>query len=115
VTKLKLHPEARRELDGARRYYRERDAEVARRFARGVLDIFEGIASAPRQFPKYGLLAASTARGALFFDVYKAVLPRTFPYLVFFYMRAETAVVLAVAHGKRKPGYWTDRADEEPP
>ncbi len=95
-----------------RRYYRDRDAEVARRFARDALDIFERIETAPRQFPKYGLLAAPTALGVVFFDVYKAVLPVTFPYLVFFYVRAETAVVLAVAHAKRRPGYWTDRADD---
>lgn len=112
--KFQLHPEARKELDYARGYYRTRDGEVARRFAREVLDIFERVANAPQQFPKHGLLAVSTNGGPLFFDVYKAVLPRRFPYVVLFFVRANTAIVLAVAHGKRRPGYWVDRTEEDP-
>jgi plasmid stabilization system protein ParE len=115
VNKLKLHPQARQELDGARRYYRERDPEVARRFARSVFDMLQRIASEPAQFPKHGLLAVPTSRGTLFFDVYRAVLPRTFPYVLFFFVSSGTSIVLAVAHGKRRPGYWTARTDDENP
>jgi hypothetical protein len=31
------------------------------------------------------------------------------PYVVFFYVRQGTAIVLAIAHGKRRPGYWAER------
>jgi plasmid stabilization system protein ParE len=109
VTRLRLHSEARKELDHARYRYRERDPEIARRFARGVLNILQRIGEAPTQFPKLGLLAVSTVSGAIFVDVYKAVLPRTFPYVIFFYVRGGAGIVLAVAHGKRRPGYWTER------
>ncbi|MBV9948602.1 MAG: type II toxin-antitoxin system RelE/ParE family toxin [Myxococcales bacterium] len=113
--KFQLHPEARQELERARRYYRARDGEVARRFAREVLEVFERVARSPLQFPKHGLLAITTKTGPLFFDVYKAVLPRTFPYVVLFFVRANTAIVLAVAHGKRRPGYWIARTKEQHP
>jgi hypothetical protein len=73
--------------------------------------LLERVEAAPEQFAKYGLLAVSTERGSLFFDVHKAVLPRTFPYVVFFYLRGRVAVVLAVAHVRRRPGYWMGRVD----
>jgi hypothetical protein len=39
----------------------------------------------------------------------RAVLDR-FPYLVVFELRAEGVEVVAVAHAKRRAGYWADRS-----
>jgi hypothetical protein len=38
----------------------------------------------------------------------KALLKR-FPYAVYFELRDEECVVWAVAHGRRRPGYWRGR------
>ena len=34
---------------------------------------------------------------------------RHFPYTVFYEVRGDTATVLAVAHQRRRPGYWRER------
>jgi toxin ParE1/3/4 len=107
---LRFHPDARAELDSARRRYRVLNVDTARRFAEEMLDILERIETNPSQFPEYGLLTVDTSLRPLFFCVRKAVLPRTFPYVVFFYVRQDTAVVLAVAHCRRRPSYWSRRA-----
>jgi plasmid stabilization system protein ParE len=110
VTALRFHPAARIELDAARRHYRNKAPEVARRFSSEVMRILERIAQHPAQFPEHGLLAVPTRLQTLFFSVRRAVLPRTFPYVLFYYVREDGAVVLAVAHEKRRPGYWAHRA-----
>jgi toxin ParE1/3/4 len=35
---------------------------------------------------------------------------RRFPYLVIFRELADKILIIAVAHGRRRPGYWHDRA-----
>ncbi len=109
MTGLRFLPAARIELDAARRYYRRRDAGVARRFSAEVLGVLERAMEAPSHFPEHGLLAVPTPAQTLFLTVRKAVLPRIFPYVIFYYVRERTVVVLAVAHDKRRPGYWTHR------
>ena len=37
------------------------------------------------------------------------VLLRRFPYSVYFEFRAKACVVWAIAHGRRRPGYWKGR------
>jgi toxin ParE1/3/4 len=110
VKRLQFHPAARIELDAARRYYRAKDPAVAKRFSSEILLLLERITHHPTQFPEHGLLAVPTRLQTLFFPVRKAVLPRAFPYVLFYYVRDRTAVVLAVAHAKRRPGYWAHRA-----
>lgn len=107
---LRFHPEARAELDSLRRRYRSLNAESGRRFAAEMLDLLERIEKAPLQFPEHGLIAVNTPLRPLFFSVRKAVLARTFPYVVFFYIRQDAACVLALAHCRRRPSYWSRRA-----
>lgn len=109
MKKLRFHPAARIELDAARRYYRTKDPAVARRFSSEVLLLLERITNQPSQFPEHGLLAVPTRLQTLFFSVRRAVVPRSFPYVLFYYVREGDVVVLAVAHEKRRPGYWAHR------
>lgn len=102
-------PSAQTELRAARRYYRQKDAEVARRFSGEVLKLLQRIAETPSQFPEHGLLAVPNRVQTLYFTVRKAVLPRTFPYAILYYVSQSAVIVLAVAHEKRRPGYWTHR------
>jgi hypothetical protein len=76
---LRFHPEARAELDSARRRYRVVNVDTARRFAAAMLDILERIEKTPSQFPEHGLLAVDTPLRPLFFCVRKALLPRSSP------------------------------------
>ena len=85
-----------------------RDPSAARRFRRAVDGILDRIEENPEQFAEHGLLAVQNGRPR-FYAVRRAVLPRPFPYVVFFYVRHGMAIVLAIAHGKRRPGYWADR------
>ena len=75
-----------------------------------MVDIFERIDKAPSQFPEHGLIAVESPLHPLFFGVRKAVLPQTFPYVVFFYVRQDAAVVMALAHCRRRPSYWSRRS-----
>ena len=62
----------------------------------------------PHQFEEHGLLAVRNGR-TLLYAVRRALFPRPFPYVVFFYVRQTNAIVLAIAHGRRRPGYWAER------
>ena len=42
-------------------------------------------------------------------DTIRRQILRHFPYTVFYEIRGNTATVLAVAHQRRKPGYWRER------
>lgn len=41
----------------------------------------------------------------------KAVMTRRFPFVLYFRTAEHEVYVLAVAHGKREPGYWVSRED----
>jgi plasmid stabilization system protein ParE len=85
-----------------------RNPGAASRFDQTLRGIFARIREGSDQFPEHGLLAVQNGR-PLFFLVRRAVFPPSFRYVVFFYVREGVAIVLAVAHAKRRPGYWTDR------
>ena len=106
MTPIRVHPEARDER--LRVIRRMRHPGASARFDQMLRDIFARIREGSDQFPEHGLLAVQSDR-PLFYVVRRAVLPRSFPYVVFFYIREGVAIVLAVAHAKRRPGYWTDR------
>lgn len=40
---------------------------------------------------------------------YRELVLRRFPYVVFFVVSADDVEVIAVAHAKRRPGYWMSR------
>jgi plasmid stabilization system protein ParE len=71
---------------------------VAEMFVDELDRAIERIGDHPRQFPGY-------AFGA------RRMLLRRFPYLVIFRETAGGVEVIAVAHGRRRPGYWRDRVE----
>lgn len=110
MTALRFHPATRAELDAARRFYRESDPAALRRFSAEVRALLGRILESPSQFPEHGLLAVPTRLQTLFFSVRRAVLPGVFPYVLFYHVRAGCVVILAVAHQRRRPGYWAHRS-----
>ena len=98
--KVRLHPDARAELRQARVWYFERSPLSAVAFAHEV----EHAASRIREAPERNPLAEHGTR--------KFVLQR-FPFNIFYRARDNEIVIVAVAHQKRRPGYWSDRTSSE--
>jgi plasmid stabilization system protein ParE len=93
---LEIHPAAIREARAARQWYQARSASAAQRFVVEVEEAVHRVLDDPATFPTY---IHGTQRCLL----------RGFPYLLV-YRRTEAAVVIiAIAHGRRRPGYWKRR------
>lgn len=91
-----LHPEAVAEGREAREWYRARSAQAAELFRRELEQAIGRIREAPETWPRY---LHGTRRYVL----------RVFPYSVIYTTDGENALVLAIAHSKRKPEYWKAR------
>jgi plasmid stabilization system protein ParE len=88
-----LAPEAERDIADAFLWYRERNQLVADTFRAQVFAIIERIAAAPLTRP-------ADEHG----NRHRVL--RQFAYSVFYELTGETITVLAVAHHRRRPGYW---------
>lgn len=91
-----LHPEARAELLVAIDWYLAHSPKAAENFADAVEHALREIAQAPERWPRHP------------FGTRRYVLPR-FPYSVIYRVPGPVVHVYAVAHAKRKPGYWRAR------
>jgi hypothetical protein len=117
---LEIHPEAADEAKRARNRYRGKAGPtIARAFERAIRDLLRRIEETPRAFEVHGLIAVESKVRTLFFEVRRALPVQSqrgaslFPLVVFYYVRSGVPFVLAVAHGRRRPGYWMERRFEE--
>ena len=94
--RVSFHPEARAELREARTWYYERSPLSATAFAHPIGNAVSRILEAPTQYP----LAEYGTR--------KLILQR-FPFNIFYLPGESEIVIVAVAHQKRRPGYWSTR------
>ena len=93
---IRLHPQAKVEIKAAVRWYRDINQSLSGEFS-DSLDVAIGrIARSPRQWPVY-------------VDEFRHVLLDRFPYIVVFRVKAAEVQIIAVAHTKRRPGYWRSR------
>lgn len=88
--------EASEELEDARRWYCERSEAAEAAFLRELDHAIRIVTEAPNRWPKYG---SGTRR---------YVFP-TFPYSLVYVLENEVIHIVAVAHEKRRPGYWRER------
>lgn len=93
---LDFFEEAADEIDEGRAWYRRRSEPAETAFLRELDHAFEQIVEAPHRWPPF---IGGTRR---------YVLP-TFPYSLVYFVENDTVNVVAVAHEKRKPGYWRKR------
>lgn len=91
-----FHPAALREAEAAQAWYEERSVLAASAFLREFSDAIQRIRQAPHRYPP---AEAGTHR---------LVLER-FPFSVYYRVKAHKIEIVAVAHQKRRPGYWTSR------
>ena len=96
---LEIHPEAVEEARAAREWYEARSPAAAESFVEELDDAMERIAGAPESWGYY-------LHGA------RACLLHRFPYIVVYRQFEESIQVVAIAHGRRRPGYWKDRSQE---
>jgi plasmid stabilization system protein ParE len=93
---FQFHPEARADFSDAIAWYRQRNASVATEFRIAVSDVVRDIAQTPQRWPGY---LYGTRRFAL----------ERFPFSVIYLDDPDIVRIVAVAHAKRKPGYWRQR------
>jgi plasmid stabilization system protein ParE len=105
VKGLRLSQEAIDELLEAAEWYRARRPGLEAEFLAEMDRVLPLIGSSPTAFPRLLHLPADLV-------IRRALLPR-FPYAVIFMDLGEHIRVLAVAHAKRRPGYWLDRVGGE--
>lgn len=94
--KLEFHPGAESDAREAQSWYSERSAIAARAFVTELSAAIDLIAHAPEAWPSY---LAGTRRYFL----------PAFPFSVVCRVTESAITVIAVAHHRRKPGYWTKR------
>jgi plasmid stabilization system protein ParE len=93
---VRFHPAARQDADGAVTWYATRSMRTADRFVDELDHLIDLIVLGPRRFPLYDL----GLRRAFF---------SRFPYYVVFQADPTKVEVVAVAHGKMRPGFWRSR------
>lgn len=91
-----FHPDALAEAVAAAAWYRERSARAATAFEAEIVHAMDRISAAPDRYPPY---VEETRR----------ILLRRFPYAIIYRLNAESIEIVAVAHGRRRPGYWQHR------
>lgn len=94
--RFRFHPEARQDIRDATTWYRERNPIVATQFRITVSDAVRHIVQAPQRWPKY------------LHGTRRLVLHR-YPFSVIYLDDPDAVTIVAVAHSKRKPGYWKQR------
>lgn len=96
--KISLNAQAEIELvEGATYYAREANPEIANAF----ISEFDRSAKLLGEFPKLG----STWRGRI-----RRLPLRRFPYSIVYYLRDSEVRILAIAHQRRRPGFWRGRS-----
>jgi plasmid stabilization system protein ParE len=93
---VEFHPLAADEAEDAERWYRERNETAAMRF-RSELD------------RAVDLIADRPEAGGPYLGDTRRVLLRRFPFLIVYRARGELVQIVAVAHARRRPGYWHAR------
>lgn len=98
---FRLLAPARRELKQDATWYERQQAGLGERFLDAVRQAFQRIVDNPLSLPR-----DITKRRQR--DIRRCEV-RGFPYQVMIEIRSDELVVVAVAHSKRRPGYWSRR------
>jgi plasmid stabilization system protein ParE len=97
VDRVELHSGARQDFDEAFHWYAKRSFGAAIGFVAAVDDSISRVLKDPERF---AVLAPRCRVCQL----------RGFPFRLVYRVGSSSIVVIAIAHAKRRPGYWRDRA-----
>ena len=93
---LTYHPEASEEIDESYNWYEIRSTRAADGFYEELFPVVKRVRQQPGLFPSY------------LHGTQRAVLDR-YPFSVVFRNLPNEIQIVAVAHAKRRPGYWSNR------
>ena len=96
LTTVEFHPKAIAEARAAREWYASRNNPAADAFIEEIDRGVRHIAAAPTRWPTY---LHGTRRYLL----------RRFPFSLVYRQLGSVVTIVAVAHAKRRPGYWRDQ------
>lgn len=99
--KVRLHDEAVVEAEEAARWYSKQQRGLGKEFTRELKRSLRSLRANPTRLP----LLETAPRNV---EVRRVVMAR-FPYKIIFEIIQNEVVVLAVAHGSRRPSYWLKR------
>lgn len=100
--KARLHPDASKELDAAATWYESRGPDLGQDLIEEVRQALRVIAKQPGTFPAWPGVQHTPPSIAFFLS--------RFPFALPYIASDERVVVLAVAHLRRRPNYWLERA-----
>jgi toxin ParE1/3/4 len=104
--RVRILPDAEEEYLEAARWYDGQQPGLGDRFLGALQLAFLRIEESPESQPHLETLR--TSRNV------RRYLVQGFPFLVVYEILPEQVLVVAVAHGKRRPNYWKDRLGREP-
>ena len=93
---IELLPGARTDLEGAYNWYFERNPAAATSFLGEIETALATISNNPLMWPSY---IEGTRRCVL----------RRFPFSIVYRAKDSSILIVALAHGRRRPGYWRNR------
>lgn len=97
MPEVRFAGEAEEEYIEAVSWYRERSKRAAIRFVAAVAEVIDRIRESPDQFP--------TCEQAGF----RFAIVNKYPYSVIYRIKAGVIEIVAIAHSRRRPGYWRRR------
>jgi toxin ParE1/3/4 len=97
VKRLTVRLSAEQELTSAAQWYESKQPGLGSEYLDAIDAAFQAVQEAPETFP--------TWEGTS----YRKFVVQRFPYVVFYVVGDEEIEVVAVAHGRRRPGYWLNR------
>jgi plasmid stabilization system protein ParE len=93
---VRFHPEAEQEYLSSLSWYKERSDTAALDFEEELQQALSAIAESPDRWPVY-------------FSRFRRYVLHQFPFSIVYRDFSQEVLVLAVAHGHRRPGYWRKR------
>ena len=96
---IAFDPDARAEFLAAIEYYEECQVGLGRRFRLAIESELEHISEMPLRF-------------RVLHPPFRRCLIPKFPYALLFAIEPKFILLIAVAHAKRKPGYWRERIEK---
>lgn len=96
--RVKFHSEATEDLEASADWYAGRSVRAARDFLVAVDLTIQSVALDPDRF-------------ALCDDRHRSCSVSGFPFQIVFRSEIELLTIVAVAHAKRRPGFWHHRSD----
>ena len=92
-----IHEGAEEDLNAAAQFYESREPDLGQQFLDELSQTFQHLIRNPYSY-------------MIIFDDYRRCLMNRFPYGVVYRIAEQQLLIFAVAHVRRRPGFWIDRA-----